>query len=128
MSDQHEAMLDRAHDAISTARVAMRADLFNNALAEAYYAMFHAARAALAARELHFAKHSGVISAFGSEFAKSGLIPVQMHRHLITAFDDRLKATYDYETVVSEAKATKTLKRAEEFVAAIEEFLREPEA
>jgi len=103
----------------------MRAGLFNNALAEAYYAMFHAARAALAARELHFAKHSGVISAFGSEFAKSGLIPVQMHRHLIDAFDDRLKATYDYETVVSEAKATKTLQRAEEFVAAIEEFLRD---
>jgi len=127
MSDQHEAMLDRAHDSLSMAQGGMRDGLFNNALAEAYYAMFHAARAALAARELHFAKHSGVISAFGSELAKSGLIPVQMHRHLIDAFNDRLKATYDYEMIVAEAKAAKTLQRAEEFVAAIEEFLRDSE-
>ncbi len=128
MNDQHEAMLNRAHEAISAAQAGMQIGLYNNALAEAYYAMFHAARAALAVRDLHFAKHSGVIGAFGSEFAKPGLIPVQLHRHLINAFDDRLKATYDYETVVSEDKATKTLQRAEEFVAAIEKFLRESEA
>ncbi len=127
MSDQRQAMLRRAHESIAAARAEMREDLFSDALSDAYYAMFHAARAVLAARGLHFAKHSAVLSAFGSQFAKTGLLPAHMHRTLIDAFEARLKATYDYDTQVTQSRAQQAIEQAEEFVAAIERFLGAPE-
>jgi uncharacterized protein (UPF0332 family) len=44
------------------------------AVSRAYYAEFHAAGALLAARGIVRKKHQGVISAFGSEFARSDLL------------------------------------------------------
>jgi len=123
MSTDQQAMLVRAHESLAAARGALREGLPNNAVGDAYYAMFHAACAAMASRGLSYSKHSAVIGAFGREFAKTGALPVEMHRHLMDAFDERLKATYDYGVVFSEDKARETISRAEAFVATIEEFL-----
>jgi len=103
-------------------------ELANQAAAEAYYAMFHAASAALAQRGQSYSKHSAVISAFGREFAKTGDLPVELHRLLREAFDTRLSATYDYDHEVSIAEANALCDQAEQFIAAIEEYLGAEEA
>lgn len=64
------------------------------AVSEAYYAMFHAATAALAQLGQSCSKHSAVIGAFGRELAKTGVLPVELHGHLREAFTIRQRATY----------------------------------
>ena len=44
--------------------------MFSEAISEAYYAMFHAAKALLALRGIHPKTHAGVVSQFGLQFVK----------------------------------------------------------
>jgi len=59
------------------------------AMARAYYAMFYAASAALLAQEIHRARHSGVIAAFGENLVKRGQFTVAQQGALQAAFRDR---------------------------------------
>jgi len=121
-------MVARARSALRLARVALREDNANASASEAYYAMFHAANAALASLGLGFSKHSAVHGAFGRELAKTARVPQHLHGWLISAFEKRVKASYDYGTEVSAAEAGKIIDQAEQFIAAIEEYLGAEEA
>ena len=46
--------------------------MFSEAISEAYYAMFHAAKALLALRGIHPKTHAGVVSQFGLQFVTEG--------------------------------------------------------
>ncbi len=123
MNAEVAARLGRARSALEAARVLAAQALLNEAASEAYYAMFHAATAALAARGLGFSKHSAVISAFGREFAKTGALAPEYHRRLREAFDARQAATYDYTHEITAAEALSLCHDAGQFIAAIEEYL-----
>ncbi|MEA3401233.1 MAG: HEPN domain-containing protein [Armatimonadota bacterium] len=125
MNEEQAAMVGRARSALRLARVALREDEANAAASQAYYAMFHAANAALASLGLGFSKHSAVQSAFGREFAKTGRLPRQLHRWLISAFEKRVIANYDYTSHVEDEEASEVVEQAEQFIAAIEDYLRE---
>jgi uncharacterized protein (UPF0332 family) len=58
---------------------------FDGAASRAYYVMFDVAEALLLSRGLAFSSHSAVISAFGREFANTGAVPRECHRHLFSA-------------------------------------------
>jgi uncharacterized protein (UPF0332 family) len=75
MKGETRAALEQAHRTFRGARILFDEGLPDMAAAEAYYAMFHAATAALAELGQGYSKHSAVISAFGREFAKTGLYP-----------------------------------------------------
>jgi uncharacterized protein (UPF0332 family) len=47
--------------------------------------MFYIAQKFLLEQKISFSSHSAVISAFGKNFAKSGIVPNEMHRWLIDA-------------------------------------------
>jgi uncharacterized protein (UPF0332 family) len=123
VTEELEAMIDRAHRAIGAAGVLLAEGFRNSAASEAYYAMFHAASAALASIGQGYSKHSAVISAFGREFAKTGLLPRSLHSQIRAAFETRRKATYDYEVSIPQVQAEDVIAEAEEFVAAIEQYL-----
>lgn len=63
--------------------------MYDFSASRSYYAMFYATQALLLSRELSFSKHSAVIAAFGREFAKQGTVPIELHRYLIEAQEDR---------------------------------------
>ena len=46
---------------------------------------------------MSFASHSAVISAFGKEFTKKGIVPKEFHRYLIDAQDKRTQGDYSIE-------------------------------
>ena len=54
--------LENAKEKLNSAEVLLREKLFKDSLSRSYYAMFSAARALLATKELDSSKHSGVIS------------------------------------------------------------------
>jgi uncharacterized protein (UPF0332 family) len=47
--------------------------------------MFYVAEAFLLGERLSFSSHAAVISAFGRDFARTGRVPVEFHRYLISA-------------------------------------------
>jgi uncharacterized protein (UPF0332 family) len=95
----------------------------DSAAGRAYYAMFHAAEALLLSKGLEYTKHRAVLSAYGREFAKSGLLPEKFHRALLDAYESRLSADYESGAGMDPETVRKHLAAAEEFVDAAATFL-----
>jgi uncharacterized protein (UPF0332 family) len=72
---------------------------------KAYYAIFQASRAALATKELDSRKHSGVISLFNQHFVKTGILPKEFRKIIVSAQDLRLSSDYNDFYVVSKKEA-----------------------
>jgi len=73
---------------------------------------------------LSYSKHSAVISAFGREYTKTGIMDSKFHRWLIDAQDFRNIGDYGIDTHISEADANAVCKWASEFIEQAEEFLQ----
>ena len=93
------------------------------AASRGYYAMFYVAEALLAHLGQSYSKHSGVISAFGREYAKAGKLDAKFHQRLIDAQDLRHTGDYGIEEHVSKKQAQAVSDWADEFIAAAEAFL-----
>lgn len=110
-------------------RLVVAEELFNNghysdAVSKAYYAIFQAARAALATFELDSRKHSGVISMFNINFIKTGILPKEYRKIIAAAQDLRLASDYDDFYLVSRNEAEKSLENARIFISGVEEYLQ----
>jgi uncharacterized protein (UPF0332 family) len=126
MSDaEMAAMFDRARENIRAAELLIREHSPDIAASRAYYAMFYIAEALLLRRELSFSSHSAVIAAYGKEFARRADLDAKFHRYLIDAQDTRQVGDYGMETHVPVVEAAETIKRAKEFLAAAETYLRD---
>jgi uncharacterized protein (UPF0332 family) len=81
-----------------------------------YYAMFTAARAILALKEVDSSKHSGVISLFNQHIVKGGLFPKEVSKFLPKAKDIREHADYGDFVEITEEDAQIQIRRATQFV------------
>jgi uncharacterized protein (UPF0332 family) len=119
-----EDLMEKVRQNLAAAKRDLDAGASALSASRSYYAMFHAAEAVLATTEATFSSHKAVIAAFGKEFANAGKFPVKLHRELITAFERRNEGEYGPYAAVSKEEAEKALQSAEEFVAAVEKFLK----
>ena len=85
--------------------------------------MFCVAEAFLLNEGLTFSSHAAVISAFGRDFARTGRVPVEFHRHLIDAQDLRNQGDYDIDSAITEAEANQLIAQAEQFLELAERLL-----
>lgn len=119
------SLLAKAERAASSARALLDLGDSDGACSRAYYAMFDAARAALASRG-HAPEatktHGAVHSAFALEFVKTGQVPREIGRALGQVQDIRLLADYAAEPVPSD-KAEWSVVQAAAFVAAVRDLL-----
>lgn len=92
-------------------------------ISRAYYAMFTATRALLAAKGMTYSKHSAVIAELGHTFAKAGLLDPRLHQHLREAFRRRRDADYDEVWTVTSEEAEEVIEWAREFIEAATEYL-----
>lgn len=60
-----EKHLERAEEKLRSANLLFENKMFADAISEAYYAMFHAAKALLALKGIYPKTHAGVVSQFG---------------------------------------------------------------
>jgi uncharacterized protein (UPF0332 family) len=93
----------------------------------AYFAMFDAARAMLAASDRSgdtegIRTHGGLISAFSLRLVKAGMVPVELGRALNRAAEARLAADYR-SLVVGIDDARRAVQQAEAFVSEIRAML-----
>lgn len=123
MNPYQTRLIDSARTEIKNIEVLIQNGAYSAAISRAYYAMFHLAQALLDVKGLSFSKHSALISAFGKEFSKTGLIDTRLHNYLIQAQEDRLTADYDVMQILTEETARKHLERAIIFLDATISFL-----
>ncbi len=113
----------KAIESLEVARDLRAGEHHGFAAARAYYAMFYAAEAGLLHKDLQFKKHSAVHAYFNKLFVKPGVFPPSMFKALHAAFQVRTEGDYGISPVAEE-EAERTIKEAEEFIAAMSDYLR----
>jgi uncharacterized protein (UPF0332 family) len=116
MTPEQEAVLYKASKSLEAARLMLEGGFPGFAASRAYYAMFYVAQAFLLGKGFTFSKHSAVISAFGREFVKAGVVAPEFQFYLTDAEDSRKIADYDSRGELTEDDAIKQLDRARKFL------------
>jgi uncharacterized protein len=115
-------LLAHSREELAAARTLVEGGFPSQATANADYAAFYAAEAALLAIGETRSKHSGVMSAFGKLVVKKGGFDAATGAILRRLFDLRHAATYDDLKVAPDA-ATSAIADAERFVLAVERWI-----
>lgn len=110
------ARLKKAAGKIVAAEADLAAARYDEAAARAYYAMFHAARALLAARGLTARSHSGLAAVFAEHFVRTGEVDVQLGRWLGQGRRTREIGDYDDFLEIEPTEATQAVARARQFL------------
>lgn len=122
--------MDKAGQALASARLLLNAGDSDGAVNRAYYAMFDAAIAALAwagidTAQDHPKTHGGLIGSFGLHLVQTGQLPAELGRSLNRVQELRLTGDYMASPVPLE-KARWAVQEADTFVAGIERLLTQP--
>ncbi len=123
LQEQVRNWLKRADEDLRAAEHEFNGEFYARTISTAYYAMFYAATGALASVSVERAKHSGVISAFGEHFIRTGKLPAELGRMFHQAMDEREKSDYDAAPLVDRSLAQQHLDNARRFVDAIKRYL-----
>jgi uncharacterized protein (UPF0332 family) len=116
-------LLRKAQSSLEAARLLLKGSYPDFAASRAYYAMFYVAEAFLEGDGLAYSKHSAVIAGFGQHFAKTGRVPVELHRFLLEAQEMRNASDYGALHAVTAAQAEVQVSRAEQFLEQAERLL-----
>lgn len=117
--------LSSAREKLTSAKLLLEAGLYKDSIGRSYYAIFSAIRAILAARQVDFSKHAGVIAYFQKEFIKTGIFDKKYSKYLQQAFQIRNSCDYDDFFIVSKQDAEEQYERATEILTMIEEYMKE---
>ena len=117
--------LNRAHRELWAVQSILSQGFYAIAISRAYYAMFYAASALLASKNISRSRHSGVVSAFSEYFVKTGLLEAEYARMLAHAFNARLGSGYDVTSSVDKDSAEVVIQDARRFVDRIELYLQQ---
>ena len=117
--------LAKAALALDSAAALLARNDFEGAVNRAYYAMFHAARGAIASHdiEIRSRKHRTLIGQFSRHFVVGGSLPRALGRAINEVQKLRHFGDYDAPAVARE-DAEHALASAREFVTAIQRMLR----
>lgn len=119
------ARLSKAERKLAAAQDDLEAARFDEAASRAYYAMFHAARAALVARGVNARTHAGLNAVFAEHLVRSGAVDEQLGRWLGQARRSREIGDYDDFLTISPEEAGDAVARAARFVETLRSWLRQ---
>jgi uncharacterized protein (UPF0332 family) len=119
------AFISKARESLAASKLLAANQLYDFAGSRAYYTMFYIAEAFLWAKGFSFSSHAAVISGFGREIAKAGVVPIEFHRYLIDAQDKRTQADYsiDDEVKLSGDDVEVLIRQSEVFIQCAEQVL-----
>jgi len=117
--------LKRADEYLRAADYEFQGEFYARSISTAYYAMFYAATGTLASIGIKRAKHSGVISAFGEHFIRSGKLNREIGQILSKTMEDREESDYSEMPVIDRALAEQRLSQAHQFLDAVIGYLLE---
>ena len=106
----------RARESLGAAATYESAGYYADSISRAYYAAFHAAKAALWLDDIEPSTHQGVISRFGEHIVVTHYVEREWGRELNRLEELRNDADYEVEMVFGEADAHAAYQRAAAFV------------
>ena len=118
-----KAHLKKAVERLRVAEKLFHDDEYEDAISRAYYAMYHAARAALSTVNIFPKTHEGVVTEFGRKFVLTGIFSKEMGKNLADAKASRETYEYSVTATVEKPEAETILSNAQKFVNAIKEHL-----
>lgn len=119
------ALLKKAKRSLGASVDLMERGDHDFSISRAYYSMFYCAEALLLSKDMKFSKHSAVISYFGREFVRSGLLSEALYGHLIKGFRKRQIGDYEVLNLPIYEDAEEITQDAKSFLEATEVYLRE---
>ena len=118
------ARLDKARRKLATARKLIEQEELEDAAGRAYYAMYHAAFAALLPKRASPRTHKGLATMLSMHRLKTGEISVDLYRAFVAARDQREYGDYEVATIIGPELARRTVADAATFIDAVEALLR----
>ena len=113
----------RSTQSLQAADLLSREDYREDAVSRAYYAILHAAKAALLVHDVTTAIHAGVRRMFGRHLVLTGHIEGQWSKYLGRSSDDRLMADYDAGISFTAEESRLECRRAQAFLERIRQYL-----
>ena len=115
----------RGEGNLKTSDLSLREGLYAPAVSNAYYAILHAARAALHVHDVIVATHTGTHKMFSKHLILSKEIEVEWASYLAAHADSRRDADYDVKRYFTLEDAQHENAQAHAFTARIREYLLE---
>jgi len=116
--------LDRAKKALLAAKTLLENQLYEDCVSRAYYAVLHAAKAALATKDIEPESHNAVKRMFGLYLIKTGEIEKDFAKILTAEQEDRAIGDYNIYLEIEQDRALKRVRDAEKFVDRIKKYLQ----
>jgi len=116
--------LDRAKKALLAAKTLLENQLYEDCVSRAYYAVLHAAKAALATKDIEPESHNAVKRMFGLHLIKTGEIEKDFAKILTAEQEDRAISDYNIYIEIEQDRALKRVRDAEKFVDRIDKYLQ----
>jgi len=113
----------RAQQALGAAELLSREGYYADAVARTYYALLHAAKAALQVQDVEAETHAGVRRMFELHLIKAGELEPEWSTPLGETLDERLTADYDPVVSFSAKEARAACREARAFVGRIRRYL-----
>ena len=113
----------RAVTSLGAAEVLMQSGYSEDSVSRSYYAVLHAAKAALFVHDIDASSHAGVNRMFSLHLVRSDEIEKKWAKVLSETVDDRLDADYGLTDRFSAEVAQSVYERAKAFVDRVREYL-----
>lgn len=97
---------------------------YEDATSRAYYAIYHAAQAALLTEGLRADSHRGLAMLFGLHLVEKGKLPKKLAKYLRNVRDDREEGDYEVFSSIDQETSEAALREAREFLQAITDYLQ----
>jgi len=123
MNENAAIFLDKAIECLTNSSVLLDKSRYTASVSRSYYAMSHAAQAALLSEDIETYTHTGVNVQFQKAFVKTGKFPVEFGKTFSKILDQRLKSDYEIGFKASADDANHTFTEASNFVAEIQLYL-----
>jgi len=124
MNDLSQKELTRAKKALMAAKTLLKNQLYQDCVSRSYYAVLHAAKAALTTVGVEPESHHAVRRMFGLHLVKTGKIEKEFAAILTAEQEDREIGDYDIYIEIKQDRACKSVLDAEKFVKRIEKYLQ----
>lgn len=118
-----EYRLKESQEKLDSARILFEKGKYKDSVSRSYYAMFTAARALLATKNLDSAKHSGIVSLFNQHFVKTGIVGKNCGRILAEAKGIREESDYGDFVIVSREDALHQIQNADLFISEVSKII-----
>jgi len=119
MNENVAVFLNKAFDCLEDAGALIEKERNTAAVSRCYYAMFHAAQAALLSENIESFTHAGVNVQFQKTFIKTKRFPETLGKSFSKILNQRMKSDYEIGFKASSDEAKRTFEEASLFVTSV---------